>query len=109
MFRIDINIDINLDYYEIADIVGYEITTDSLKNYVFTSEESAIDYFNEFLVKYNYSDFVDCLFIALQDNIAENNIEEENDAEDDFTADEDLYYYILEKYNIASIVEVTVI
>ena len=99
MFRIDIN----LDYYEIADIAGYEITTDSLKNYVFTSEDDAIDYFNEFLVKYNYSEFIDCLFIALHDNIAENNIE------DDFTADEDLYYYILEKYNIASIVEVTVI
>jgi hypothetical protein len=53
---------------------------------------------------------VDCLFIALQDNIEDDfTADEENDAEDDFTADEDLYYYILEKYNIASIVEVTVI
>ena len=99
MFRIVFD----LDYY-VTSPEGYEEKIRFFDDLIFTSEESAIDYLNEFLVKNNYTDFVDFLYTEIQDHIL---CSEENDFE--HFAENDLDFYILETYDIVSLLKCNVI
>jgi restriction endonuclease len=96
MFRIVFD----FDYY-VTEPEGYEEKAGFFDDLIFTSEEAAIDYLNEFLVKNNYTDFIEFLFTEIQDRKFENNLRQDDE--------NDLDFYILESYDIVSLLKCNLI
>jgi hypothetical protein len=89
-------------YYYVTEPYGDDEKICFFDDLIFTSEDDAIDYLNEFLVKNNYSNFVEFLYTEIQDRKTysqENPFEEEEN---------DLDFYILEAYDIVSLLKCNV-
>ncbi len=102
MFRIVFD----FDYY-VTEPEGYEEKAGFFDDLIFTSEENAIDYLNEFLVKKNYTDFVEFLYTEIQDRkiyLRENDFKQ-----DEGIFENDLDFYILESYDIVSLLKCNLI